>query len=151
MIRSWKAREFEMTILPLCNSKSSKTTVDCKSSQCKTDCKVVLCTHTAKPHWIFIPNMCYSTYFIICSSVEMFYHVFHIWSWWVDLPPEFVVEVQDCLHVTGSDGPLASLSLHHPVSIIIQVLLQKNAEICGVKQHHGKHTPGHQQERETSQ
>ncbi len=81
----------------------------------------------------------------------MFYHVFHIWSRWVDLSPEFVVEVQYCLHITGSDGPFASLSLHHPVSIIIQVLLQENAEICGIKQHHGEHTPGHQQERETPQ
>lgn len=77
--------------------------------------------------------------------------MFHVGSLGVHLTPEFVVQVQDHLHVGLTDGSLPALFRLPTVTILIHVLLQQGAQVSGVGQHHGNRGLENDQDAQASQ
>lgn len=76
----------------------------------------------------------------------MSYHVLHIRSRWVHLTSQFVMEIQDALHVIVCDGSFASLLGCPPFTILIHVLFQKFLQQSGVRNHHRWNRSGHEEQ-----
>lgn len=64
----------------------------------------------------------------------------------MDLTPQLVVQVQDEVHVSLTDGPLPSRPGPPPPLILVPVLVQDGLELCGVGEDHGHDSLGQTQE-----
>lgn len=64
----------------------------------------------------------------------------------MDLTPQLVVQVQDEVHVSLTDGPLPSRPGPPPPLILVPVLVQDGLELCGVGEGHGHDSLGQTQE-----
>lgn len=63
----------------------------------------------------------------------------------MDLTPQLIVQVQDEVHVSLTDGPLPSRPGPPPLLILVPVLVQNGLELCGVGEDHGQNSLGQTQ------
>lgn len=73
-------------------------------------------------------------------------HVLHVGGGRVDLTPQLVVQVQDEVHVSLTDGPPPSRPGPPPLLVLVPVLVQDGLELCGVGEDHGQDSVGQTQE-----
>lgn len=109
-------------------------------------CSQILSNGGQQACWSMLPQTCFSPGFCRPFQLHIPCHVLHIRSRWVHLTSQFVMEIQDALHVIVCDGSFPSLLGCPPFTILIHVLFQKFLQQSGVRNHHRWNRSGHEEQ-----